>query len=207
MKKIIALAFCLAFQLSLGCAIDHEGPPAVDPPVDAAPGAPDAAPVEPDPEYAVAWPTPGRNDSITFNPYYCTGLSGATTVTVVGNCRVEPGDDGQPMTWTNGRTLSKGPDGGWVFNRKGAKPPGECHVSLVSCGRSPFNSDSDPLNDCATGDDWAWYGCPGSPAAPGQHQGGYYEHCGTHPEDPDYTCDIAFVWVPGGQPQTRGNNP
>lgn len=146
-------------------------------------GSADSTP-SPTPDLSVA--KAGSADCIMFNGRYCD----ASTAWVVGDCAVEG------ISWDVGKTVSKN-SSGWFELRLTGKAQ-ECHVTLKGCGNSP--------NTCDGGGTWANYGCAGSPAAPGTQKGGGYMYCGNYLGG-DYTCNIAFMRMPGEDPAPYGDLP
>jgi hypothetical protein len=126
-------------------------------------------------------------DCIEFNGLYCD----SNTAQLVGDGRAEGIN-----SWYTGKALTKGSNGWFKYILTGASE--ELHLTLYGCGNNP--------NVCEGGSTWADYGCPGSPAAPGTHQGGGYMWCGDYLGS-GYTCHIALKRDPGKDPVTAGVTP
>lgn len=134
---------------------------------------------------------------------YCKGTpagDGRYYATLVGDCAVEPADNGYPTTWTNGtRIYRNAGDAEWVYKRKGTVAQ-ECHVNLRDCD-NPYSA---PKCEAT----WDNFLCPASPVAPGTEASGPYgwlgDYLGPNDESSEIVGHFAFQWNTGGAAEPRG---
>ncbi len=194
-NSFLSILLCLALSACAAAPEDEMGPPVMPPATGGTGGTVTPPPVDTnDPRWAKA----GDEHTMLINgdPRFCKNQ----TALLVGDCNVEMGDNGQPITWTNGRTVTRNAEGWYPLKLSGA--PGECHVTPKECGNEPIIQPDNTL----CGGTWWSAGCQGQPSAPGTHKGGGYAWCGNYLGGP-YTCNIAFRHHPGALPDMFGSNP